>query len=367
MDLQKLTKMLEAFPHPEPESDIPQTFLEIAGYPHLENVASNILEFFFDTQEEHRFETLFLESLLETAGIDFSSEDLDVDTTQRESYTQTNTRIDLVISTSTLLIGIENKLFHQLNNDLKTYEKYLHNQASGNKVICILLSLYPVNRTAKLGKFIPVTYTEFFGNVRKNMGRFVIEANQRYVPFLFDFMQTVEHLRQEQTMADQDFRNWIVEHHTDIKTLLQEIRRYKRHLRTQVKALQARIDISKHQDSGIKITEWLYDPTDLSVARFLVYDFKISDEFKFAIEVILKPDSWEILITKRKPTSIESIKTFLSKSAAINISQDIPPNRFRIGEIFKYTTDKAVIASAVQSLIESIVELHKNSSHVLNQ
>lgn len=61
MDLQKFTKMLEAFPKPDTESDIPQTFLEIAGYPHLENVASNILEFFFDTQAEHQFETLFLE------------------------------------------------------------------------------------------------------------------------------------------------------------------------------------------------------------------------------------------------------------------------------------------------------------------
>lgn len=361
MDLQKLTKMLEAFPYPDIKSDIPQTFLEIAGYPHLENVATNILEFFFDTQAEHQFETLFLESLLDTASADFSPTDLGVDSTQREAFTQANTRLDLVIGTPTLLIGIENKLFHQVNNDFKVYGKHLHAQANGRKVICILLSLYPVTHTAILDEFIPVTYTAFFENIRKNMGKFVVEANQRYVPFLFDFMQTVEHLRQEETMADQDFRNWVVDHQNEIKTLLQEIRRYKGHLRDQVKALQTRIDIEKHQDSGLKIVTWLYEPTDLSVSRVLVYDFVISDNLKFAIDVVIHPDDWEICIVSRAPTTFENVEIFLRQDSSINISKQISPNRVRIGDLLEYGTDKTIIASRVQSLIDHIVEIHKKT------
>lgn len=360
MDLQKLTKILEAFPHPDIQSDISQTFLEIAGYPHLENVASNILEFFFDAQAEHQFETLFLESLLVTAGVDFSPTDLGVDSTQREAFTESNTRLDLVIGTPTLIVGIENKLFHQVNNDFKVYGKHLRAQANGRKVICILLSLYPVMNTAILDEFIPITYTAFFENIRKNMGKFVIEANQRYVPFLFDFMQTVEHLRQEEIMTDQDFRKWIVEHQDEIKTLLQKIRRYKGHLRNQVKALQARIDIEKHQNSGLKIVTWLYEPTDLSVGRVLVYDFVISDNLKFAIDVIIYPDNWEIHLCTRKPTTIEAFETFLNRITSLKISNRFSPNRIRIGDKFEYGTDKTVIATYVQSLIDSIVESHQN-------
>jgi hypothetical protein len=361
MDLQKLTEMLETFPSPDTQPDIPQTFLEIAGYPHLENVASNILEFFFDTQAEHGFETLFLDSLLEAAGLDFSPDDLDVDTVEREAFTRASTRLDLVIGTPALLVGIENKLFHQLNNDFEIYEQHLHAQAYGRKVICILLSLYPTNYVPALGGFIPVTYSAFFDNIRKKMGKFVMEANQRYVPFLFDFMQTLEHLRQEETMTDQEFRAWVAEHHNEIKTLLQEIRQLKGQLRKQVKALQARIDIDKHQDSGIKIITWLHDPKDLSVRRFLVYDFVISEDLKFAIDVIVHPDHWEITITNRQPTSLESVKAFLSQDSSINISRELLPTRIRIGEPLENGADKTVIAACVQSLIDQIVELHKKN------
>lgn len=30
-----------------------KTFMEVSGYPHFENVASNILSFFFTSDEEH--------------------------------------------------------------------------------------------------------------------------------------------------------------------------------------------------------------------------------------------------------------------------------------------------------------------------
>lgn len=367
MDLPKYTKMLNAFPRTDTQSEISQTFLEIAGYPHLENIASNILEFFFDTQEEHQLEALFLESLLETTRQTFNPADLDVDSTEREAFTEANTRLDLVISTPTLLIGIENKLFHQVNNDLKFYRKHLHDQAKGRKVVCILLTLYPIAQTEMLDDFIPITYVEFFDVIRKNLGKFVVEANQRYVPFLFDFMQTIEHLRQERTMEDQEFRTWIVNHHDEIKSLLQEIRQYKRYLRDQVKILQTRIDIAKHQDSGLSITAWLYEPTDLSVSRFLVYDFVTSEKIKFAIEIIIHPDNWEINIVSREPTTFESVEAFLNQEPSIKIEERISPNRVRIGDRFEYHTDKTVIAAYVQALIDHIVKLHQKIAENLRE
>lgn len=354
MDLQKISEMLKTFPRPGTDADTPPTFLEISGYPQLENVASNILEFFFDTQAEHGFKTLFLEAVLTEAGVEINPAELEVESTHREAFTEANTRLDLVIGTNTLLVGIENKLFHGLENDFSLYEKHLQNQARGRKVVCVLLTLYPVALSPRLGKFIPVTYGSFFEQVRKLMGRFVVEANQRYVPFLFDFMQTIEHLQQENAMADADFRAWVAEHQEEIKDLLAEIRKFKGHLRDQVKALQGRIDVTKHLESGIKITPWLYEPTDLSVRRFLVYDFSLPGNLKINFDIILNATDWELYLGRRELVTMEALETFLDQCRLKN-RYPFSAYGFRIGEKLPYDTDKAMIAARVQEIIDLIV------------
>jgi len=45
-----------------------KTFMQVTGYPHFENVCSNILAFFFNPKEEHNLNDLFIWSLLETTG-----------------------------------------------------------------------------------------------------------------------------------------------------------------------------------------------------------------------------------------------------------------------------------------------------------
>ena len=95
---------------PTPQRD--PTTLELSGYPHLENVYSNILAFFLDPGREHGFGSLFLESLLSVAGYKEQEvaiqggEEVEVN---REEITGTRKQIDLVISTDTLIVGIENK------------------------------------------------------------------------------------------------------------------------------------------------------------------------------------------------------------------------------------------------------------------
>ena len=42
-----------------------KTFFDVAGFPHYENVLSNILAFFFYTNEEHNLKDLWIKSLFE--------------------------------------------------------------------------------------------------------------------------------------------------------------------------------------------------------------------------------------------------------------------------------------------------------------
>ncbi|PSD43668.1 hypothetical protein C7E23_15450 [Elizabethkingia anophelis] len=51
--IDKFERLLVDFQKIDKLDDILPSYIEIAGYPHFENVASNILSFFFDTQQKH--------------------------------------------------------------------------------------------------------------------------------------------------------------------------------------------------------------------------------------------------------------------------------------------------------------------------
>ncbi len=122
MDYSKFEKMLEGFKnlnisHPSRR----KTFMDVSGYPHYENVVSNILAFFFDDSEEHGFGNLWLNSLLSCAKrTDLEDAHAAV---EREVFTSKNNRIDLLITSDRYILCIENKIFADVYNDLKDYAK----------------------------------------------------------------------------------------------------------------------------------------------------------------------------------------------------------------------------------------------------
>ena len=64
MNILRLTERIDSYRDLSPSPQRKRTFLEIEGYPQLENVASHILEFYFDPKKEHYLGTTFLERLL---------------------------------------------------------------------------------------------------------------------------------------------------------------------------------------------------------------------------------------------------------------------------------------------------------------
>lgn len=132
-ELQNLEEMIQAFKdvHLEKlQTEPEQTFMQLSGYPHFENVCSNLLSFFFDTEEMHGFADLFLKSLLACIGKDNDS--YTTENVERESVTNERKRIDIVIETENHLIAIENKIFSVVQNPLGDYEKYIEEQTRLN-------------------------------------------------------------------------------------------------------------------------------------------------------------------------------------------------------------------------------------------
>ena len=64
--IKQFEQLVEEFKRLPKLSQSNPTYMEIAGYPHYENVCSNVLSFFFDTKQSHDLNDLVIKSLLDT-------------------------------------------------------------------------------------------------------------------------------------------------------------------------------------------------------------------------------------------------------------------------------------------------------------
>ena len=101
------------------------TFMEITGYPHYEDVCSNLLAFFFDPRKPHGLGTLCLDALAQVGGIEDQAGTLGRNVqVGREDPTDAG-RIDILIQSDSHAVLIENKVFHGIFNPFDDYAKYL--------------------------------------------------------------------------------------------------------------------------------------------------------------------------------------------------------------------------------------------------
>lgn len=171
----------------------PKTFLGIAKQPHYENVMSNIYAFYFNIEEVHGMQDLFINSLLEIInesklGIQKKITEITDFEVATEVNTKNNGRIDILISSNDHAIIIENKVYHTLNNNLEDY--WSSTKVTDNKEenkIGIVLSLNKLNVTH--GHFINITHVELLKRVIQNLGSYFMDAKDKYVVFLKDFYQ----------------------------------------------------------------------------------------------------------------------------------------------------------------------------------
>jgi hypothetical protein len=162
-----------------------KTYMDISGYPHYENVCSNILAFYFDQKEEHRLGNLLLRSLLNT--IDADVEDFNDVNVIREYRTLGNGSLDLLIDSESITIGVENKIYASVYNNLDDYSKTIDHHASKNlnsskKIYKLVLSLNPLPfpQWAHTG-FRNVTYGLLWASVRGLLGKYADKSETKWL------------------------------------------------------------------------------------------------------------------------------------------------------------------------------------------
>ncbi len=202
------------------------TYFDVAGYPHYEKVVSNILAFFFDTEEEHGKKDLWLRSLLECyyekkgefveEGIFYSTDGA----VQREYSTANGKRIDLLITTDdNKVVVIENKIYSGVYNPFKEYHDQAQKDFKERELIEILLTLKPEKKQQQDDFcFENITYARLLAKVKENFGTYLSEGNEKWIIYMNEFMKNIGS-KMEDSAVDGELQNIFRENGKQIRYL----------------------------------------------------------------------------------------------------------------------------------------------------
>ncbi len=280
--------------------------MEIAGYPHYENVCSNILAFFMDPEESHGLGTLVLDALASVGNIAAADEGLGgTVSVQREVITDEGNRIDLLIESDNRVALIENKIYASAINPFDDYADYLDRIAGDRKKHKLLLTLYPTNEGSDW-HFENLTYEEFVERIRSLLGGYVSSADARYLMMFLDFLNTLESLRRG-TRMDQKFVKLLAERSDDIKHLFAELKSFRSELRNKVEGLQNLVDASQHPN----VVQYCWRPTE-TVAMYdnLRHDIRVAEGLLVKVDTRINPSGWRILYSTNRKGDRSTLRGF---------------------------------------------------------
>lgn len=293
-----------------------QTFMEIAGYPHFENVCSNILAFYFNPANEHGFRTLLLDSLntlIEPKLEIIDSSNIEV---RREEPTSEAKRIDLLIYSDDFVIGIENKVYATANySPFCDYARHLDSLGKNSeKVRKVLLSLRPERRSPELHGFQHISYKSFLKAIEENFQSYSKDADKTHLIFLKDFIKTMENL-QSSTISPDWLKYFKENDNKDIEKLLVGIDVLSKDITRKLDYLEEIItadeNVSQH---FIKQKNW---NSQIFLSQTLIYTIKPDrspDHSPFSFGISLAPTGWSIDFWNQDKRNKDFIKDRETKS-----------------------------------------------------
>ena len=336
--LDEFRKLPPAVPHSP-------TFMEVAGYPDYENACSNILAFFFDPNNPHGLENLLLDALAVAGPIDGITDGSYASMiVERETTTDAGNRIDILIESDTLLIVIENKIFHAAVNPFGDYTAYIDQRNLSGKRICKFLLTLDQNDAGIVHGFKNLTYVRFIDAIRQRIGHHTVHADTRYLVLLIELLNTLENL-QVGTHMDPQFVGFLVARSNDVVALLGEVDKFKKELRTKVTELGALINLSERpnvRQGFYRESGWLGDD--------LVHDIQLADGMLVAIDTVIEPQGWDIRIWPRRGGNQARMRSLL-QPLSIPFEEG---ERFTYPTRFAYTEPLERIQPILQDLIDKI-------------
>ncbi len=215
------------------------TIFSIGGRGHYENPITDILSFFLDTNGQHQLGDTVLKALIHCLPKEYHSIDSSlIDSPEREVTTQSGKRIDLLMESSSWVLILENKIYHQQNNPFDDYESFTQEQRnvsrfSDKKVLFVLLSL--TGETMPTGWF-GVSYTSLVSALKNELSEHFFSASMnKWTLLLREFILHLERLVYKPT-SNSEKTDFILNNLSCIKRLhetkLQVIKEYHQYLQS---------------------------------------------------------------------------------------------------------------------------------------
>lgn len=306
---------------------LPPTIMEITGYPHYENVCSNILAFFLDPHQPHGLGTLFLEALADIGGIQEQEWYADSEI-EREVVTDTKKRIDILILSNSHAVLIENKIFASTNNPLGEYAKFLADQCQCHKYK-YLLTMVPTDE-GKNHKFRNITYQELVSKIRDLLGRYVADADTRYLTFMLDFLNTLDYLQGEHAV-NEDFLNFL-KNNEDAEDFLRACERVKRELKSKVDSLYEKLTDAGIRQAGLRnVSRKKYWRKQLERVLSYTIENGLIENAKVKVRTALGPGGWQTEVSLERNDTARH-----SKLEEVLRNLGLDPSFERSGECFVY-------------------------------
>ena len=298
--LKQWTKLLDEFRGLPPRLKPLPTFLEFSGCKRKEEVYSDILAFYLDPGKPHGLGTLFLDALAQAGGIPNHGPWIGV-SVEREKRTHNGNRIDILIESDNHVIVIENKIFAPVDNPFDDYKSFAETlEPPSRRIHVFLLTLTPSNAKAKWEFLLPITYEEFLIQIRELLGKYVAGADTRYLTFMLDVLNTLDHLQGGVTM-DPCFRKFLEQNLDAVEALLKECYRFKSNeLHEMASGLRDEVGDVTTFAAPVRVqlgTQDLGNPSAQN--RSLGYEVKYfitRQGFEVNVRAIVSPEGWEIRV-----------------------------------------------------------------------
>ena len=234
------------------EIDYKDNYFVIAGYPHYENVVSNILAFFFQSDEIHGMGDLWISSLaecyFEVSGRKI--EDCYVRSVSREVVCEDQKRIDLLLEMQESIVVIENKIWANPNNPWTLYHKTvteMYEKVLGKKKpVEILLSIKKEKNVCNEKKgyeFFNISYDMLLDRVQAKLGEYTQNANYKWFVFMNEFIVNIRRMIMSiSPEIDSKWNKFIADNYTAMGTFLEQVENDRKTKRIWLDSLQHRIE-----------------------------------------------------------------------------------------------------------------------------
>lgn len=312
-----------------------KNIIDVLGISHLENIYSNILAFYLNPKEEHKFNDLFIKSLLNAINKkDYTFNNINTSDFQvyREYVTAKGNRIDILMQNEDCAIGIENKIDADVYNDLEDYSNTI--DILNKNSFKILLTLHEENKIALNRGWINITYKELFKEIKTNIKDYKNYQNKWYV-FLKDFLENLEGVEIKENM-ELDLNNWINNHKDEIKDFNNLLNIAKENINNKINIYTDIFEEAINKESKIK---YYYGEQDISTTAYIVFDSG------YNLDVKLSTENWNIGIFIWKKSSQLKIRQMLNE----NDIQYIEENNHLWLKSYEYTIDiNQIISDALK-------------------